>query len=204
MSGSTYLLPTGPAVLEDDALEDALQAAVVGVTGIAGNYVRPRYQLQPPQQPDQSINWCACGVMSNRMTDYNYQKLHDDLTFQQWRQSELEYLCSFYGPNSVGNANQLADGLCIPNNMWYLNSVGIKLIGCSDLTRVPDLTNTLWINRCDITVRFRRETTRLYGIPRVLTSENTIYFDENGILVITDHVNVLGSNFTNDFTPDFM
>lgn len=174
-----YLIPQGTQPLDDDALNDQMQKMVVGITGLPGNYVRPRWQSTPPQQPDNLINWCAVGIIDAENTDYTWIKLNsDNLTSTQYRQQEFRCLCSFYGPNSVGNANMLSDGLEIPNNMWGLYAVGIKLIGSSGLTRVPDLTNAQWINRCDITIRFRRETSRVYGIPSVLSSSGTLYGNE--------------------------
>jgi hypothetical protein len=177
-----YLLPTGPQPIDDDALNDALVAAVVGITGLPGNLVRPRWQAQPPQQPDNMVNWCAAGITDNQNVDYTYIKLNSDqLGSTQYRQQELSFLCSFYGPSSVGNANMLADGIEIPNNMWGLNAIGVKLIGSNQPTRIPDLTNAQWINRCDVTIRFRRETSRIYGIPSVLSSSGTLDGDDNGV-----------------------
>ena len=40
-----------PAPLEDQALADFFQQYVAGITGIAGNLVRPRWQAEPPNIP---------------------------------------------------------------------------------------------------------------------------------------------------------
>lgn len=186
-----YLLPTSNPIDGDD-LDNQLQLAVVGITGLPGNLVRPRWQAQPPQQPDNETNWCAVGVINNRNTDYTWIRLNsDNLSSTQYRQQEFTMLASFYGPLAVTYANMLNDGIEIPNNMWGLYAVGIKLIGVDgDIIRVPDITNAQWINRADINIRFRRETSRVYGIPSVLSSSGTLNGEDPGGVDVVSSFNV--------------
>lgn len=186
-----YLLPQGTPPLDGDALDDAFQQAVVGITGLSGSLVRPRWQAQPPQQPDNLTNWAAVGVTTVRNSDYTWFKEADDgQSLSQHRQQELNVMVSFYGPLAVANANLLADGIEIPNNTWGLLAVGIKLIGTENIIRVPDITNAQWINRCDIQIRFRREVVRTYLIPTVLSSTGTLYGNEPEGQDVTSSFNV--------------
>src|SRR6185437_11129663 len=58
-----YLAPSSALPLEDGAFDAVLQGFVVGVTALAGNLVRPRWQPIPPPTPDPTVNWCAIGVV---------------------------------------------------------------------------------------------------------------------------------------------
>ena len=57
------LQPDSLLLADDLALDLVLQAWIVALTGLPGNLVRPRWQPAPPAMPDQSVNWCAIGVM---------------------------------------------------------------------------------------------------------------------------------------------
>lgn len=50
-----YLPPsTSPAY--DAALDQMFHDLVMGITGLTGDLVRPRWQAEPPQQPEHSVN----------------------------------------------------------------------------------------------------------------------------------------------------
>jgi len=51
--------------LMDAALDAVFQALVVGITGLPGTLVRPRWQPVPPTQPSVTTNWAAIGVTTN-------------------------------------------------------------------------------------------------------------------------------------------
>lgn len=160
------LAPTG-APLSDDALDDALQALVVGLVGLPGNLVRPRFQETPPRQPEPGVDWCAIGVMSET-PDAGPAIAHDPTggpeglgvdTFA--RHEEMEVLASFYGPNGAGNAKRLRDGLCIPQN---LENVLLKFVNSGTIRKVPDQVNQRWVTRHDLVLNFRQKTEREYQV----------------------------------------
>ena len=55
-----YLLPAAqPTYPGGLTLTQFLQQAIVGVSGLDGSLVRPRWQQDEPKQPDIDINWIA-------------------------------------------------------------------------------------------------------------------------------------------------
>lgn len=64
----SYIAPP----LEGQALTNFLQEQIVGVTGIAGNLVRPRWQPEPPLLPDATIDWIAFGITERKGQTYAY------------------------------------------------------------------------------------------------------------------------------------
>jgi hypothetical protein len=61
---TAFYIPYAP--LEDDDLDNAFQGLVVGITGLDQSLVRPRWQSNPPKQPEPTIDWCAIGVTSSQ------------------------------------------------------------------------------------------------------------------------------------------
>ncbi len=81
MTGNTsatggFLVPTSAAPDEDTALEDFIHDFIAGVTGIAADMVRPRWQPTPPRQPPVGANWCAFGVTETNADTYA-SRVHD-------------------------------------------------------------------------------------------------------------------------------
>lgn len=69
MSSTTggFLPPApAPAPLEGAALMDAIQAWVVGVTGMDGKLVRPAWQPEPPVVPEAGASWAAFRLGEDR------------------------------------------------------------------------------------------------------------------------------------------
>src|SRR5262249_35203430 len=94
-----YLLPDPtPAVLEDDALIAAFQGMVAGITGVPGKLVRPRWQPEPPNQPDFQTNWIAMGISATDSDKFAYVRQIDDEHMEVQRDQWLTLLLSFYGP----------------------------------------------------------------------------------------------------------
>ncbi len=59
-----YLLPQDgtPTLEPDDPFDTLIQSIVVGVTGMPGDLVRPRWQPVPLAEPEPGTDWCAIGV----------------------------------------------------------------------------------------------------------------------------------------------
>ena len=165
-----------PSPMDDDlGLDLVLQAWVVGLTGLPGSLVRPRWQPAPPPMPDQGVNWCAIGIL-NQVADDNEWTGHVPLggdglgvTTMQ-RHEELEGLASFYGSAAAGYAGLLRDNSQIDQNRDILDPHGIQFVGAGEIRIVPDLINQIWVRRADITVSLRRQITRTYPLRTLLSS----------------------------------
>lgn len=174
-----YLAPSNPAPLYDDALTDALQAMVVGITGLPGTLVRPRWQATPPKMPEINVDWCAIGVTGFTPDAYGAQ-IHSpsgDGSTTLYRTEVLEVLASFYGPSRFGNATLFSDGLQIPQNWEMVAPIGIVFVEGGAPRGVADLLNTKWVQRTDISVVFRRQVSRTYPILNILSGVGSIQSD---------------------------
>ncbi|MBT9516702.1 MAG: hypothetical protein IV112_08410 [Methyloversatilis discipulorum] len=169
-----YLQPAGtPAPAEDDALDDIIQAAVVGITGLSGDLVRPRFQPGHPRHPEHGTNWCAVGVVESTRDAgpaIEHQAAGDGFD-RYTRHQEIRVLASFYGPNAHRFAGLLADGLAVPQNLETLAAQGVAFIDADDARRVPELINQQWVNRYDVPVRLRRAIRRSYPILNILSAD---------------------------------
>lgn len=157
---------SSPAPLADAALDNLFQQLVVGVTGLPGSLVRPRWQPVVPKQPDPSTNWCAIGVTLLSPDDYP-SEVHNGTGNGSDTQSDHESInvtASFYGPNAMANAKQLRSGLYVAQNRDTLVAAGLNLKEARQLIQAPDLVNEQWIRRWDLTIVFRRQSIYTYSI----------------------------------------
>lgn len=175
-----YLSPAGsPAPLEDAALEDFLQQVVVGVTGLPGAMVRPRWQPTVPKQPEPSVNWCAIGVTYEDADDYPVQQ-HDGAGegHNNFSQHEtLPVLATFYGPSAGANAKLLKNGLYVAQNREQLIANNMDLLDVGRVMAVPEMVNLQWIRRYDVPIRIRRKVERTYPVLNLLSATTQIVTD---------------------------
>lgn len=198
-----YLLPQGtpyPTPLEDVALDSFLQSVIAGVTGLPGNMVRPRWQPNPPTQPDISTDWIAMGIQdrvadtfavvghetprldevgrvlddTNSNTSGTVDEPDNDILF---RNERLEVLCSVYGPNAGRTASNIREGLQIAQNREQLRLKFMAFVETGDTLPAPVLVNTQWYNRLDMTVIFRRLVITTYSILNIRSAEGVIETD---------------------------
>jgi hypothetical protein len=178
-TGGTLLPASSPAPLEDVDLDAAFQSAVAAITGIDGTLVRPRWQPNPPKQPEPNVDWCALSVMDSK-PDAGPAIIHDgsglgsDINI---RHEELVVLVSFYGPRSQWFAGVLRDGIGIPQNMESLKQIDIAFVECGPTRTAPELVNQQWIRRRDMSMRFRRKVTRLYSIRNIASADVHVFDD---------------------------
>lgn len=170
-----YLSPAVPAVpLEDGDLDAVLQQMVAGITGLAGSFVRPRWQPTVPKQPEAQVNWCAIGV-TTMTSDDNPALVHDPITGDTLiRHEEIALLASFYGPQGQRNAATLRDGIYVPQNLEALRVNGIGLIDAGQIITAPELFNEQWVKRYDLTLNLRRIINRLYPVLNIASAVETI------------------------------
>ncbi len=190
MSGDStvagYLSPAAtPAPAEGQDLSRFLQQIVVGITGLAGELVFPRWQLEPPNYPGQNVDWAAMGV-SSRSSDVFAAVIHDpvgngaDLVA---RHEELTVMVSFYGPNADNYADLLREGFSVAQNREAMQLVAMNLIEVGDAIALPSLVKEQWQYRVDVDFRIRRQIRRNYPILNLLSAQGTIYTDTTPQLV---------------------
>ena len=183
-----FLVPVGAVPTHDRALEDLIQVAIAGITGLPTALVRPRYQQVVPNQPDFETNWCAFGVSVSGQDTFAYQRHVPSLVSGGdsvvERDEFLDILTSFYGANNNQFMARWRDGLSIDQNRAQLASYGIKLIGLGTPVPVPALLKNQWTRRVDLTCQFARRVSTTFGI-RSIQSAEVILDTEDQSTVIT-------------------
>ncbi len=179
-----YVLPVGDIPAYDDELDAILQRYVVGITGLQGKCVRPRWQTKPPKQPPVGVSWCAVGVINTDSQMYpviehfgtdptNPDDGHDVLS----RHEKIEVLASFYGPHAQGFCSSFEDGCLMPQNNDQLRKHGMAFISKDSIRAVPTLQNNQWLKRYDIRLFFRRKVSRTYQIRNIASAHFEINKD---------------------------
>lgn len=157
-----YLAPAVDAPpAEDDALDNLVHDLIAGITALAPDLVRPRWQPKVPKQPEPSVNWCAFGLQEQE-PDAGPAIQHDgtgDGHDTYIRHQDIDVMCTFYGPLAKGYAQRLADGLAIPQNREQLQLQDMAFVGVGPIRAAPDLVNQQWVRRYDMTVTLRRKIT---------------------------------------------
>jgi hypothetical protein len=149
---------------------------IVGLTGLPGNMVRPRWQPTVPKQPDPSVNWCAIGV-TNSDPDANPTIVHSPTgegSDMLLRHEVLTVLASFYGPNASANAAQARDGLFISQNHAMLTAYSMGLVSVGPKRPAPELVNQQWVRRFDFEIFIRRQIVRTYNVLNILSAQATL------------------------------
>ncbi len=184
-TGYGTLLPIDPPAppLEGRELMIFLQGWIVGLCGLPGGMVRPRWQPESPDIPQKGDAWAAIGVTSRISDTFPYiSQSQDGLISKLQRQQELTPLCSFYDTGVTGLADEYAgltrDGSAIPQNSEYLRAQGFALGYCGDVNVVPSLLATQWLYRVDLSMAVRRQIDRSYSVKSILTAHGTVYTDE--------------------------
>jgi hypothetical protein len=177
-----YLLPESSTALDDAALDAVLQALVVGITGLPGGMVRPRWQATTPIMPEVTVNWCAIGV-TDLDPDANAAMVHQQAADdgegadQSQRHDSLTITASFYGPNAMGNARLMRDGLWVGQNRDTLAASSLGLTGVAGPINATTLLNQKWQRRFDLTITMKQLTLRTYPVRNIIGVQGTITTD---------------------------
>lgn len=158
-----YLVPTS-APIDDQALRRFLQAMIVGVTGLAGQFVRPLWQRNPPPIPNFEVDWIAFGITDQRPDANPFHRQDDEDGAAIIRHEEFDVGCRVYGPSCQAITGSLREGMYLAQNRENLYLAGMGLVGFSNTTHIPELINDQWFDRADITMTLRREIRREYAV----------------------------------------
>lgn len=171
-----YLLPAA-AIAEDAALDAIFQKMVVGMTGLTGGMVRPRWQVVNPKPPEPTVNWVSVGVTDDN-PDSNAAVTHIDGQDNLRRHEEITVSATFYGPGARSYAKMVRDGLFIAQNREELRANGIEFINTGRIIAVPELVNQQWQRRYDMPIVFRRVITRSYAVLDIETADIVLETDD--------------------------
>jgi hypothetical protein len=185
-----YLAPTSTGGdLNDQALQDFLQGIVVGITGMAGNLVRPRFQKEPPDPPDIDTTWAAIGPGQRDREPFSALVRKSQSTIVV-RNRTLEIICSFYGPEAETMGEMFAMGLDLPQNregIQYANGqlTGFNLVGgVTGPVIAPALVKSQWRYRADYTFKLRQQQQYTYPVLTVEKAQATLETQPPGQAVI--------------------
>jgi len=185
----------GPAPLEGLALNNFLQGWIVGITGLAGAMVRPRWQPEPANIPTEGTAWAAIGVQV-RPADTFPVVLHNASANSGNGQDEvhqhenLEILVSFYDLGTNGQADSYAailrQGVAVDQNLELLTDNGMGLIACGEPIPLPSLLKQRWLYRVDLAIQVKREIIRAYPVLNLVTATATLEAENAGGNLIID------------------
>ena len=156
-------------------LEQFIQTVIVGITGYSQTFVRPKWQVAPPKQPDIMTDWIAFSLISNTPDSYAYTGLNSSNETTLQRNQALEIQIAFYGPNAQENIALFMDGLQIPQNLAAMTSVKMGYTSISGAIRGPDLVGERWIDRYEMSLTLTRQVLRTYPILSFASASGTIH-----------------------------
>lgn len=171
-----YLLPNPefPTLPQSLTLKQFLQVALVGISGLDGVFVRPKWQREPPKQPDIDINWMAFAVTQSNPDANAYTGLKEDDTAILQRHETLEIQCSFYGPDCEDLASLVRDGFQIQQNLEGFRFANMGFVSVSQAIHLPELVHERWIDRVEMSIYLRREIQRAYPVLFFASAGGTI------------------------------
>jgi hypothetical protein len=173
-----YIQPTLEYAAEDDAVSAIFQEAVAGITGLHPDLVRPLWQPQAPTQPEASIDWCGIGITAYTPVDYPQFHQQGLTSGMQSRLERVDVITMFFGPDSTGNASRWRDGLYLSENYDMLAAQGIKLRSADEIRHVPELINSQYIGRSDVSSSFMRMVNRTFSDNSIGQVSTTFITDE--------------------------
>jgi hypothetical protein len=168
-SSAAGVLPPLSSPIYDNPLEDFFHDFLVALSGLPGDLVRPRWQPEPPNMPDFSVNWLAFGFprIVEDVFAYEGEDPGDRQRDIVERDEILTMLMSFYGPQGGALGKRVSASLQISQNRAYLRTQNIGVVEVEDQIRLPALLKEKWVPRVDINVRFRRRAGWVFAIRTV-------------------------------------
>jgi len=171
----------------DTILRQFLNTLVVGLTGLSGKLVRPRWQPEPPNEPEFDVDWSAIGVVRRTRDVFAFQgSIHvppDNTPMQRViRNQILETIASFYGPGADANSELFAMGLSEAQNREGLFLNGFGLVEVQETLTVPALIKERWLYGVDVPFRMRRQQIYDYPNPDLASANGTLTLDDGTVI----------------------
>lgn len=175
--------------LNDEVLADMLQQMVSGITGLDPTLVFPRWQPEPPNQPAFDKSWAAIGPNEGESRTRDVFPAQFHVTFQDdqgddvvaevvVRNQILAMLATFYGPGAEQNAELLAMGLGLEQNLYMLQLNGCALVEVQNSVTVPEKVKQRWLMRVDLPFRLRRQQIYTYPGANLSGVRATLFTDD--------------------------
>lgn len=158
-----YLRPVAPGPMDGLDFRRFIGTVLVGISGIAPEYVRPAWQPNPAPIPGIDVDWMAFGVTARRGDNDPYQE-ETATSSLMIRHEEVDFMLTFYGPNCLQLAGELRDGTDLTQNNESLLLAGMAIVDVGNITHAPELINERFFDRADMTMTIRREIRREYRI----------------------------------------
>ncbi len=185
-----YLVPTSTGGdLNDKALAQFLQQVVVNIAGLPGPLVRPRWQAEPPNIPDITVNWCSIGPGRRYRDSYAYvrQSSGGNGSSTVIRNRLMDILCTFYGPGAEQNAEYLAQGFEVPQNREVMQKAGFNIVAPPrDSFAVPRLVKQRWYYAVDIDFTVRQQLQYTFSVLNLTGAQGTLTTDDQAKLITED------------------
>jgi hypothetical protein len=197
-----FLVPTNTNILSGQDLDNFFQQWVANIVDLPTELVRPRWQQDPPNEPEINTDWAAVGVIStDPLTNYavvvhSGNDSGSDIVFHH---EDIDCLVSFIGPNAHDFAKRFRLGLAIAQNREILILNQLGLTTTSNLLRIPDLLNEQWRDQFDIHVYCRRLDMANYNVRNI--SDTQIKITMGQVKTITSGMENVFESFTLNISP---
>lgn len=162
-----------------EEIENILHDLICGITGMGEKLVRPRWQPEPPTQPQKSETWCAFGVVSEDTDNFPAQ-IHGRAPGKVTLivHGKINVLTSFYGPAAQEMGRKLRNGLHIAQNRYFLKRHGMNFLYSGTIQHVPGLTQYHWLDREDLTIVLSVEDRSDYAILDLVSAHGILNADD--------------------------
>lgn len=194
-----YLTPTNATPpVADNALEDALNHIVRGLTGLPGQMVRPRWLPEPLAIPPASTDWAAIGVLTiapmggegalpyieHVPVDPDEDEVDDDHQDVMETHDDVAIIATFYGPNCGRLSRRFRAGLFAPQAFEEYEGIGIGLVDAGPIRFLPELVNDTWYKRVDVEFTLRMRADYAYAVQNIREAQGIVNATTQGDVVI--------------------